>query len=117
MRTAKQHISIHNYAGGAAPLQAVSLPLKWYLMYIGVIFQCLTLNILQMFRVHMHAGALRMLLNGCVYVWDIIHSLKLVDYLPLHTHRPYNNLNLNHTCNKINGRRYNEFQFTIKSLI
>ena len=73
MRTARQHISRHNYEVEAAPLQAVLLPLKWYLMHIGVIFQCFTLNILQMFKVHMHVGALRMLLNGCVYVWDIIH--------------------------------------------
>ena len=47
-----------------------------------------------MHKVHMHAGAIRQLLYGCVYVREIIHSLKLVDYLPVHTHEPYNNLQL-----------------------
>ena len=40
-------------------------------------------------KVHMHAGAIRQLLYGCVYVREIIHSLKLMDYLPVHTHKPY----------------------------
>ena len=43
-------------------------------------------------EVHMHAGALRQLLYGCAYVRGIIHSLKLVDYPPVNTHKPYNNL-------------------------
>ena len=44
-------------------------------------------------KVHVvHAGAIRQLLYGCTHVWEIIHSLKLVDYLPVHTHKPYNNL-------------------------
>ena len=47
---------------------------------------------LTMHKVDMHAGAIRQLLYGCVYVREIIHSLKLVDYLPVHTHKPYNNL-------------------------
>ena len=42
----------------------------------------------------MHAGTLRQLLYGCAYVREIIHSLKLVDYLPIYTHKPYNNLHL-----------------------
>ena len=41
-----------------------------------------------MHKVHMHAGAIRQLLYGCTYVREIIHSLKLVDYLIVHTHRP-----------------------------
>ena len=41
-----------------------------------------------MFKVHMHAGAIRKLLYGCAYV----RELKLVDNLPVHTHKPYNNL-------------------------
>ena len=49
---------------------------------------------LTMHKVHMHAGAIRQLLFGCAYVREIIHSLKLVDYPPVHTHRPYNNLHL-----------------------
>ena len=47
-------------------------------------------------KVHnvMHAGAIRQLLYGCADVREIIHSLKLADYLPVHTHKPYNNLHL-----------------------
>ena len=44
-----------------------------------------------MYKVHMHAGAIRKLLYGFVSVWAIIHSLKLVDYLLRQTHKPYNN--------------------------
>ena len=47
-----------------------------------------------MHKVHMHAGAIRQLLYGCAYVREIIHLLKLVDYLPVHTHKPYNNLHI-----------------------
>ena len=39
---------------------------------------------------------LRKLLYGCTYVREIIHSLKLVDYLTVHTHKPYNNIYLSH---------------------
>ena len=49
---------------------------------------------LTMHKVHMHADAKRQLLYGCAYVREIIHSLKLVDYPPVHTHKPYNNLHL-----------------------
>ena len=34
-----------------------------------------------------HAGAIRQLLYDCAYVREIIHSLKLVDYPPVHTHK------------------------------
>ena len=44
---------------------------------------------LTMYKVHIHYGT-----YGCEYVWEIIHSLKLMDYLPVHTHKPYNNLHL-----------------------
>ena len=50
---------------------------------------------LTMHKVHMHAGAIRQLLYGCAYVGEIIHSLKLVDYPPVHTHKPYKNLTYN----------------------
>ena len=43
-------------------------------------------------KVHTHAGAIRQLLYVCAYVREIIHSLKLVDYFPVHTHKPYNNM-------------------------
>ena len=52
------------------------------------------ISYLTMQKVHMHAGAIRQLLYGCAYVREIIHSVKLVDYLPVHTHKPYNNLHL-----------------------
>ena len=34
------------------------------------------------------------LLYGCAYVWEIIYSLKLMDYLPVYTHKLNNNLHL-----------------------
>ena len=40
---------------------------------------------LTMHKVHMHADAIRLVLYGCAYVQEIIHSLKLVDYPP-HTY-------------------------------
>ena len=47
-----------------------------------------------MHKVHMHAGAIRQLLYGSAYVREIIHSLKLVDYPLVHTHKPYNNIHI-----------------------
>ena len=47
---------------------------------------------LTMYKLHMHADAIRKLLHGCAYVREIIHSLKLVDYLPIQTHKPYTSL-------------------------
>ena len=49
---------------------------------------------LTMDKMHMHAGAIRELLYGYAYVREIIHSLKLVDYLPVHTH----NHTITYTC-------------------
>ena len=49
-------------------------------------------------KVHMYAGAIRQLLYSCVYVREKIHSLKLVDYPPVHTQKPYNNSHLNTKC-------------------
>ena len=49
---------------------------------------------LTMHKVHMHAGAIRQLEHGCAHLREIIHSLKLVDYPPVHTHNPYNNLHM-----------------------
>ena len=46
----------------------------------------------------MHAGAIRQLLYGCALVWEIIHSLKLVDFPPVHTHKRYTNLYLDLAC-------------------
>ena len=45
-------------------------------------------------KVHAHTGAIRQLLYGCAYVREIIHSLKLVDYFPIHTHKLCNNVHL-----------------------
>ena len=47
-----------------------------------------------MYKVHMHAAAIRKLLYGFVYVREMTLLLKLVDYLPIHMHKPYNN----YTC-------------------
>ena len=47
---------------------------------------------LTMHKVHMHASAIRQLLYGCTGVREKIRSLKLVDYPPIHTQKPYNNL-------------------------
>ena len=41
-----------------------------------------------MHKVHMHADAIRQILYGCAYARQIIHSLKLVDYRTVHTHKP-----------------------------
>ena len=49
---------------------------------------------LTMYKVHMPAGAIRKLLYGCAYVREIIHSLKLVDYLPVHKHKTHGIWNL-----------------------
>ena len=54
---------------------------------------------LTMHKVHNHVGAKRKLLYGCSYVWEIIQSIKLVGYLPVHTHKPYSNhLIIYYTC-------------------
>ena len=47
-----------------------------------------------MYKVHMHAGAIRKLVYGCAYVREKIHPLKLMDYLPVHTHKPYNSVHI-----------------------
>ena len=47
---------------------------------------------LTMHKVHMRPGAIRQLLHGCAHVREIIHSLTLMDYPPVYTHKPYNNL-------------------------
>ena len=44
----------------------------------------------------MQAGAISKLLYGFASVWAIIHSLKLVDYLLVRTHKPYNNFCLSY---------------------
>ena len=53
-----------------------------------------SIRYLTIHKVHMHAGAIRKLLYDSAHVREIIHLLKLVDYLPVHTHKPYNNLHL-----------------------
>ena len=51
---------------------------------------------LTMYKVHMHAGAIRQLLYGCMYVREIIYLLKLMNYPLVHMHKPYNNLHLSY---------------------
>ena len=50
--------------------------------------------LITLYKVHMRVGAVRMLLYDCAYVQEIICSLKLVNYLPVHMHKPYNNFPL-----------------------
>ena len=45
------------------------------------------INYHTMHKVHIHAAAIMQLLYDCVYVLEIIHSLKLVDNLPVHKHK------------------------------
>ena len=72
--------------------------LTLYIMILNV--QCPILNLiaplsdipmhytkdLTLYRVHIRAGAIKKLMYGCAFVREIIHELKLVDYLPVHTH-------------------------------
>ena len=51
-------------------------------------------------KVHMHAGAIGTTKYDHANVREIIHSLKLVDDLSIHTHNLYNNL---HLCESFNG--------------
>ena len=59
---------------------------------------------LTMYKVHMYAGAIRQLFYGCAYVREIIHWLKLVDYPPIHMHKPYNKLHLKSTVLILHSR-------------
>ena len=56
--------------------------------------QMFYIKYLTKYKLHMHDVAIRKLLYGCAYLQEIIHSLKLMDYLPVHTHSPYNSLHL-----------------------
>ena len=49
-------------------------------------------NYFAMHIVQMHAGAITNMLYGFASLRAIIHELKLVDYLPVQTHTPYNQL-------------------------
>ena len=42
----------------------------------------------------MHAGVISNLLSSIAPVWVIIHSLKLLEYLPMQTHKLCNNLHV-----------------------
>ena len=75
-------------------IHAYVVPNRYYILIAP-------LNDISMFyikKVHMLTGAIRKLLYGCAYVL----SLELVDYLPVHTHKPYNNL---YTGNQFNPSR------------
>ena len=49
---------------------------------------------LTMYKVHMHAGAIRKLLCSGD---NPLAKARVVDYLPVHTHKPYTNLHLKYT--------------------
>ena len=73
MYSSKRYIGIIKlYISFIAPLSDIPM---FYIKY------------LTMHKVHMHAGVIRQLLYGCAYVREIIHSLKLVDCLPVQTHK------------------------------
>ena len=63
---------------------------KWLILDIIAPLSDSLMFYVKYLTMHMHAGTIRQLLYGCVYVREIIHSLKLVDYLPVQTHKPYN---------------------------
>ena len=55
-----------------------------HILHLALIFQFFTMHKLQM-----HAGVISKLLFGSAFVRATIHSLKLVAYLTLQTHKPY----------------------------
>ena len=55
--------------------------------------KCFTSNISKMYK-SAHACLCNKKLYGCAYVREITHSLKLLDYLAIHTHKPYYNLHM-----------------------
>ena len=62
-----------------APLSDI---LMFYIKYLSMYIVCI------------YAGAIKKILYGCVSVWEIILSLKIMGYLPIHTHKSYNNFHL-----------------------
>ena len=69
---------------------------------------------LVMHKVTMHAGTMSKLLNGIVFVGAKIHSLKLEYYIPVQTHKPYNNLQFYHVShNFIYPFQIFTFSFTV----
>ena len=67
--------------------------LNWLLAPLSDI-QMFYIKYLTIHKMHMHAGAIRQISYSCAYVREIINSTKLMDYHPVHTHKPYNNLHL-----------------------
>ena len=60
---------------------------NWYHVYVYLLhllgdIPMFYIKYIIMHKVQMQAGAIRQLLYVCAYVREIIHSLKLVDYLP-----------------------------------
>ena len=51
-----------------------------------------------MYKVHLQAGAIKSYRMVCAYVQ------KFMDYLPLHTHKPCNNLHIAHCENLLEVR-------------
>ena len=49
----------------------------------------INVNYLLTHKVQIHAHVIRKLLYGFASVWAIIHSLKLVDYPPVQTHKSF----------------------------
>ena len=56
-----------------------------HVLHLALIFQFFTMHKLQM-----HAGVISKLLFGSASVRATIHSLELVDYLTVQTHKQFN---------------------------
>ena len=72
---------------------------------------------LSMHKEQMHAGALSKLLYGFASVWVIIHLLKLMDYLPVKTSKPYNPSSLYYSCMPNKMRNANFFKVRLRTFL
>ena len=63
-----------------------------FLSFISIDNPMFGVKYLVIHKVEMHAGVISKLVYGFASVWAIIYSLKLVGYLLVQTHKPYNNL-------------------------
>ena len=103
------HITCDFPGGGVGPLSPPPPPLDplhfhtdIFISSEGFPLQCILapLSDIPMFYIKyltmhkVHDSAIRHLLYGCAYERGINHSLKLVDYLHVHTHKPCNDLHL-----------------------
>ena len=72
-------------------LELASFLKSLHLLHLSLMPLCSLAKCIAMHKMQLRAGAIRALLYGFASVRAIIHSRKLVDYLPVQTHKPYNN--------------------------